>query len=393
MERVDVPQFQEGLHKAADNIDYLLNLIATRLGLDHNRVLGSRYSLPLLTAYLARRGGHISDHRERDKLLYWYVHTFLWGRYAGSTESYLNVDLAAIEDMDGALDSLIDLLRTHRGDLRLQAVDFAGWSKGTRFYPLLYMMTRVGHAQDFETGIELSGHLLGRSSSLEVHHIFPKSKLYEAGYPKEQVNAIANFTFLTQETNLKVSNRDPAEYLEAYSAANPGAIESHWIPTNRELWKYENYPDFLAARRELLASEANRILESLLQGSIPESGEGMPTDLIPSVQGKGGVDSEEEEELLFEVSNWLTTRGLPPGELLFELADAQTQEPIVVLDLAWPAGLQEGLTPPVALMLDEPFELESLANSNGYITFSDVTAFKEYVEREILEIDPVSVSD
>ena len=33
----------------------------------------------------------LPDHQERDKL-YWYIHTFLWGRYAGSTESKLNQD-------------------------------------------------------------------------------------------------------------------------------------------------------------------------------------------------------------------------------------------------------------------------------------------------------------
>ena len=64
-------------------------MISSRLGLDHDRVLGSRYSLPLLSRYLMQRGGHLNDYIERDKLLYWYVHTFLWGRYAGSTESFL----------------------------------------------------------------------------------------------------------------------------------------------------------------------------------------------------------------------------------------------------------------------------------------------------------------
>jgi len=77
-------------------------MISGRLGLDHNRVLGSRYSFPLMVQYLTQRGGNLVDSRERDKLLYWYVHTFLWGRYAGSTETRLSQDLAAIEDLDGA---------------------------------------------------------------------------------------------------------------------------------------------------------------------------------------------------------------------------------------------------------------------------------------------------
>lgn len=96
------------------------------------------------------------------------------------------------------------------------------------------MMTRVHHAKDLNTGIELSDHTLGRLSSLQVHHIFPKNLLYRSGYQRAEVNAIANFTFLTQETNLKISNHDPAQYLEEFVTKQPGAVESHWIPVDRD---------------------------------------------------------------------------------------------------------------------------------------------------------------
>src|SRR3990172_13139949 len=167
LRNVDPATFQNGLTQAEKSIDRLLNLIATRLGLDHDRVLGGRYAIPLLSRYLVPRGGHLSDHKERDKLLYWYVHTFLWGRYAGSTETILNQDLALIEEPDGALDRLIGGMLRIRGDLRLRSDDFMGWSQGARFYPLLYMLTRAWKAQDWDTGVELSGHLLGKRRSTD----------------------------------------------------------------------------------------------------------------------------------------------------------------------------------------------------------------------------------
>ena len=138
---VDTKTFQGGLKQAEKAIDKMLSIISGRLGLDHDRVLGSRYSFPVLTRYLVQCGGKIDSHRERDKLLYWYINTFLWGRYAGSTESYLNQDLEHIKETDGALDRLINQLRQNRGDLKLQPNDFLGWSRSARFYPLLYMMT------------------------------------------------------------------------------------------------------------------------------------------------------------------------------------------------------------------------------------------------------------
>ena len=134
---------------------------------------------------------------------------------------------------------------------------------------MLYMMTRVLHARDWGTGDELTNHLLGHLSRLEVHHIFPKALLYEHGYTKRQVNAIANFTFLTQETNLEVSKTNPAKYIPEYEDRTPGAVGSHWIPMAPDLWKPENYLNFLEERRELLAKTANDFLGRLSAGSIP----------------------------------------------------------------------------------------------------------------------------
>src|SRR5207237_4148029 len=124
-------------------------------------------------------------------LLYWYVNSFLRGRYAGSTETVLNADLAALQTGEGEpIDRLIGLLRQSRGDLHVTPDDFRAWSQGARFYPLLYMLTRVYDVKDWGTGVPLRSELLGKMASLELHHIFPKNLLYKAGYGKAEVNAL-----------------------------------------------------------------------------------------------------------------------------------------------------------------------------------------------------------
>ncbi|MEH1128390.1 hypothetical protein, partial [Micromonospora sp. CPCC 206061] len=86
-----------------------------------------------------------------------------------------------------------------------------------------------------------------------MHHIFPKALLYKTGYHRAEVNAVANFCFLTQQTNLSIGKRAPEDYFADVQEKHPGALESQWIPMDHELWKVDNYLDFLAARRELLA--------------------------------------------------------------------------------------------------------------------------------------------
>lgn len=389
---VETPQVKAGLAEAEGHVDRLLNLVAGRLGLDHDRVLGGRYAFPLMARYLSERRG-VLEPAEKDSLLFWYVHSFLWGRYSGSTESKLNQDLEAIADPDTALEGLVARLRQERGDLRLQPDDFIGWSRGTRFYPLLYMLTRVGHALDWEEGIELRDGILGRLSRLELHHVFPKARLYDAGYDRPMVNALANFTFLTQDTNLKVSDRDPAEYLARYAERDPQLVRSHWIPLDPELWRIERYPDFLAARRELLAAAANDFLDRLGAGLIPQAEAASAVLEREVVVVPGGIESEQEERLLEEVNAAVVRLGLPEGELLYELADRETGQPLAILDLAWPEGLQQELSEPVALLLDESAETLEAANQAGFRYFTAPEEFLDYVRREILAEDRLEVGE
>ena len=389
---IDTVTFKEGLQKAEKLVDILLNMISGRLGLDHDRVLGSRASFPLLTRYLSQSGGSLKDYKERDKLLYWYIHTLLWGRYSGSTESILARDLNLIKNGNGALDKLITELRRHRGDLSLNPNDFSGWSKGARFYPLLYMLTRVHRARDWDSGIELSNNLLGKLNDLQIHHIFPKKLLRKHGYSRPQINAIANFTFITQETNLKILAKKPSEYLEKIETRHPGVLASHWIPMDRELWKVENYQDFLAARRGLLAQAANEFLESLYGGELPEK------IVFPEVSERqlamvpGSIDSDEEEQLLLQCNEWITEQGFSEGELGYDLTD-NTGQLVAILDLAWPKGLQEGLSQPVALLINEGEDTEEAVNSQGYRYFTNVEDFKKYVNSEILGLTSTEVEN
>ncbi len=374
---VETENFRDGLKRAETAIDKLLNMIGSRLGLDHDRVLGSRYSFPLMARYLELRSGKITDPKERDKLLYWYVHTFMWGRYSGSTESILNRDLAHLETAEGALDRLIAELRHHRGDLRLTSQDFTGWSMASRFYPVLYMLTRVWHARDWKNGDELSSYLLGRYARLHLHHIFPKDKLYKVGYSRQDVNALANFTFLTEETNIYVSNRDPSDYFAEFVQKDASAVASHWIPMEPKLWQIDRYHEFLAERRKLLAGAANDFLDGLLAGRMPERA----LHAAP-----GAITGIPEDKVLTDCNTWVVEQGLPAGQLAYELLNPESLQVEAVLDLAWPEGLQSRLSQPVALLIDEGKDVEEAANRAGFRFFTNVREFRTYVNNEILAV-------
>ena len=93
LRNIDLIQMQTGLEKTENRIDKLLNQISSRLGLDHAAVLSSVYAFPVMARFIENKGGNLTDYHEWDKLLYWYIHTLLWGRYAGSTKSVMAQDL------------------------------------------------------------------------------------------------------------------------------------------------------------------------------------------------------------------------------------------------------------------------------------------------------------
>ncbi len=369
--KVPTEEFKKHLHETDLMIGTCLDHIGTRLGLDHARVLGGVYAIPTMISYLQRNNGKLSGSAEWDKLLYWYIHTFLWGRYAGSTESALAQDLNILNNGEG-IEGLLRLLRQSRADLTIRPEDFWGWSTGARFYPLLYLLTRTSHALDWGSGLELSNSLLGKNSTLEVHHIFPKDLLYKSGRSKPIVNSLANYAFLTKDTNIAISNRPPEEYMPVYEAMNPGAISSHWIPADPELLKIENYEKFLEQRRILLAQAANRLLDSLYQGSRTDIGL-MSYALREDFQ----LDSSEEQEIE-AMSVWMAERGLSEGVINHEILDSNGQV-CAIIDLAWPQGLQTGLSEPIALLLNESAETQVIVSQNGYRYYTSTDELKEYV--------------
>ena len=389
----DVPttDIQTGLDRVERCIDHSLNLIGDRLGLDHDRVLFGRYALPVMARYIDRRGGQLTDATERDHLLYWYFHSAMWGRFSGSTESTLDQDFEAIEEVDGGIERLIERLRLWHGSLRVEPGHFRGYSLGARFYPVLYALTRVGDARDWGTGIALKHSLLGRMSALEVHHIFPKALLYRSEYDRSQVNAVANFCFLIKDTNLQISDRPPSKYFPEVEEHHPGALASQWIPMDRELWETDNYPQFLEERQRLLAEAANGLLDDLLHGAhvVEQPAPAEPRVAVPVAEPAvvpGGIADAEEEAELRDLNEWIRGHGLPAGQIEHELSHPETGDPIAILDLAWPDGLQQGYSQPVALLLGEEQETLQLANDHGFRHFTSADAFKRYVEAEVLAL-------
>jgi hypothetical protein len=98
----------------------------------------------------------------------------------------------------------------------------------------------------------------------------------------------------------------------------------------------------------------------------------------------GGISSADEEEDLMAVNEWMAEQGLPRGIMAFDFADQDTGRQLAVFDLAWPSGIQEELSQPVVLLLNETSETLGVASQAGFRCFTAIQEFRHYVETEIL---------
>ncbi|MCY4672177.1 MAG: DUF262 domain-containing protein [Bacteroidetes bacterium] len=391
--------FENGLLRTVKHVDTVLNQILSKLKLDDDRVLFAKFAIPVLVRHLELCGRRKIDAVEWNLLLYWFLRAGIQGRFSGSTETRIRESLVAVDGTLTGVERLIAEIGTTWGRPRILAADFDSSTIGARAYPVLYWLTRVGRARNFCNGIQLQAHLIGPGSKLQVHHIFPKAGLYKAGYERAQVNALGNFCFLTASCNQWIGAALPAEPSESVRGNQgedlyridsegyfywvrekyPGILESQWIPMDEELWKVENYPHFLNARRKLLAIAANEYLGDLNpRHAETEDVTKSPDQVVEPVKSPSHIASPDEESELRDIQEWMKSCRLPQGEFGYQL-----EENGIIIDLAWQNGLPEGIGRPVALLLNESAETYRTVSQAGYDCFTDVRSFKKYVDTEI----------
>jgi len=218
-----------------------------------------------------------------------------------------------------------------------------------------------------------------------VHHIFPKAQLYKIKHKRPEVNALANFCFLTKDTNLKILDQLPEKYFPEIEKKHPGALASQWIPADPALWKIENFGAFLEARRASLAAESNKRLNDLLHGELHwMEGTAVPATAPAPVVAVSGFSEETDDAELEALNAWMEDNGLPRGVLAFDFANGASGGQQALFDLAWPNGVQEELSGPVAILLHENSDTLMLASNAGFRCFTSIDAFKSYVTKDIL---------
>jgi hypothetical protein len=254
---IPIESLKEGWEEAKEGLRFAINFMRTNVGIEDESLLSSPMFM-LTVAAVSRVKKNQLTQEEQCLLMHWLLVANARGRYSrGSTETLLNEDLNVIF-RSGDLKGLLQILMRQFGRLTIEPGDLASRGANSPLFSLAYLTLKAAGAKDWHSGLGISLTHQGKLHFIQWHHIIPKSLLKQHGYETGETNEVANMAFITGETNRRISNKNPEQYLEEIvSRQGEEALAAQCVPLNRDLWKLERYREFLDARRTAIATRMN----------------------------------------------------------------------------------------------------------------------------------------
>ncbi len=206
----------------------------------------------------------------------WFFMCSITGRYTGSPETAMEMDLAKLrpvhnaEDFVASITEIIDSQLTPDFWNVTLPMDLGTSSFRSPSLFAYYASLNIHHALGLFSKLQvkelLESGLKANKSALERHHLFPKAWLMRNGITEQRdYNQIANFALVEWSDNIAISDKEPKVYLPIYEQRfSESELENmrywHALPEN---WVEMDYRNFLVQRRKLIATVVESAFEKL----------------------------------------------------------------------------------------------------------------------------------
>ncbi|MCF8210910.1 MAG: DUF262 domain-containing protein [Rhodoferax sp.] len=201
----------------------------------------------------------------------WFVLSILTGRFSGAAESQFEKDIRLVNEPDFSE----VLARTEQAELSdaywefglVQSLEVSATS-----HPLFWVFV-AAQIKANDKGLLSSDVTVGQLVAHlgDVHHIFPRKMLKDAGKSRSEYNQIANYVYTQDSINIKIGSKSPHVYFaKVLSQCNGGPLTYGAINTEQLLREnltanclpeatlsmgIADYAEFLRQRRILMAEK------------------------------------------------------------------------------------------------------------------------------------------
>lgn len=288
--KIDESRIPDAYQRFSDALDQLVRkthlerfvMMIKSSGFIDASMIGSKNALNFAYAlYLRLRNDGQLNEGERARIVKrWFVMTLLTGRAVGSFESTWETDLRRISE-HGADGYLRILEESELGDgfwkvaLLQELVSPSKRSPAFQIY--LAALVSKGVRGFLSKSINVAQMIEGHG---DMHHIVPKNYLIKNGFPKQgDYNQVANFALTETPINIVIKDHPPQTYMhKVKSQCDTGELSlgeitnltdlqanlrENAIPGFIDTVTADNYRDFLAARRKLMAQMIRDYYEAL----------------------------------------------------------------------------------------------------------------------------------
>ncbi len=238
-----------------------------KIGISSGEILPTQIPLIILSRYFYEAKitdiNTLSDSELKD-MENWFVLVSFHGYYSSKTNTKIDNDIKTLAGKGRfPYNELINNIEKSKLPIKIRFKDIERGKyvdltkKPARSYLfLLYMLLVKNNATDW------SGILIHscKWESLARHHIFPRKVISEnidlEDYEDLGIYAgnLGNITIINGGVNSEIGESKPIDYLEKYINQLP----QHMIPVDKELWRIDNYEEFINRRIHLIYENAKK---------------------------------------------------------------------------------------------------------------------------------------
>lgn len=255
-------------------------LIIRSAGFVDASMIGSQNALNFAyILYLTLRDQNVAPAEIERFVRRWFVFSILTGRYSGAPESEFDRDIRQIHTQ-GIAAYADGLFEGELSDAFWDASLPQSMNTSTAISPYfrLYKAAQVklGDRGFLCKDITVKDLIEVKS---DVHHVFPRDYLKKDSLPRSQYNQIGNYVIAQTEINIAIGNKEPQVYFgQMWEQCNGGSklygnitnseelrenLRMNCIPEGIEHMTVSDYPEFLEARRKLMAHKIKAYFERL----------------------------------------------------------------------------------------------------------------------------------
>lgn len=229
-----------------ESLEKTIDFLSTELKMFSRDFLPHSHQIVPLTFFFSKVN---TPSAQQSKILkQWFWKTSFSKRYAGSTDLHMDEDIMFFNNVISHDFSGINKYSYSIEEKNLIDQRFSKSGPYTRAFLLLMaqkLPLNLANGNKIDLGIALSKYNLK-----EYHHIFPRNFFKDRRIDSDKINSLCNFCFLPSDSNKKISNKAPSEYIFNVipQAHYPEILESNLMPLRKEIYQKDDYDEFLKQR-------------------------------------------------------------------------------------------------------------------------------------------------